>query len=332
MTSAISATPGEADSPGSPAGRARRAAVAALWAVRSRAFVDRAGDAVGTVLLLGSARSGTTWLSEIIDRRGDHRVIFEPLKPGTCAELAPWWTTAYLRPGAGTAAQRTAMDHLLSGRLRGAWMDHTNKALAPTRRLVKEISANTLAPWLAHAFPGTRQVVLLRHPHAVVTSRLKLGWRDRLDQLLAEEELVEDYLTGVVGLLQGLTDPYLRMTAQWAIETVVPVRGLADRSAFLVTYEGMRNDPLTTVSGVLDYLGDPLDQGLERALTRPSRTTDLPARRASRDAQTTAAQQATAQDILDRLGLDALYRMDQPQPQSSDWPRIRASVRAATGA
>ena len=42
-----------------------------------RAVLDWNGDLGRTVFLAGTARSGTTWLSELINHRNDYRYIFE---------------------------------------------------------------------------------------------------------------------------------------------------------------------------------------------------------------------------------------------------------------
>ena len=56
-------------------------------------FRRRAGDESNTVLLLGSARSGTTWIGEMIDRHHDHRIVFEP-----CESCTFFVTTIEFRP------------------------------------------------------------------------------------------------------------------------------------------------------------------------------------------------------------------------------------------
>jgi hypothetical protein len=37
-------------------------------------------------------------------------------------------------------------------------------------------------------------ILLLRHPCAVVASRLALGWKDNLFETMEQEDLVEDFL------------------------------------------------------------------------------------------------------------------------------------------
>ncbi|MGZ4613541.1 MAG: hypothetical protein ACXV1K_10300, partial [Kineosporiaceae bacterium] len=78
-------------------GSLRRLAVAARWRAKSLAYVDRAPDYRASVVLLGSARSGTTWVGEVIDRHHDHRVVFEPLRPGRVPQVRAYANGQYLR-------------------------------------------------------------------------------------------------------------------------------------------------------------------------------------------------------------------------------------------
>ena len=81
----------------STAQRARELGVAARWRLKSWAYVDLAHVHRATVALLGSARSGTTWVGEVIDRHHDHRVVFEPLRANHVPQAKAFANGQYLR-------------------------------------------------------------------------------------------------------------------------------------------------------------------------------------------------------------------------------------------
>jgi Sulfotransferase family len=329
VTARSAGSPAESSPHASVRARARSLAVNGLWHLRSLAVRDQAGPRTNTTLLLGSARSGTTWVADVIDRHHDHRVIFEPLRPGTSTALRGWWPTRYLAAGDTSPVLRDSMAALLDGRLKGAWMDHTNASLRPRRRLVKEIEANCLVPWLGRHFPEVRTVVLVRHPATVVSSRMRLGWKDNLHLLTRDEQLRQDYpFVADVEALAG-DDPYLRMVAKWAVETAVPLSTEGDHLCF-VGYEELQSHPEPTVARLLAHLDQRPDAALRAAMETRSRTTDLVSKRVLPDGSgaATTERARAAQHVLDRVGLDLLYDMSSPDTPVPDWDAVRRAVRA----
>ena len=154
--------------------------------------VDR-GDHRDSVFLAGSGRSGTTWVSGIIDHHNEYRLIFEPFHPGKVRVCKDFRRKQYLRPDDRREEYLGAARRILTGKLRSPWTDRFNTKLLARRRLIKDIRANLLLGWMAENFPGMPIVLLMRHPCAVAASRLALGWRDNLSETMEQEELVEDF-------------------------------------------------------------------------------------------------------------------------------------------
>lgn len=312
------ASPAEAEPGASPRDRLRREAVRALWRAKSLAHVDLQRSPEHCVLLLGSARSGTTWLGEVLNRHRDHRVLFEPLRPGTVRRLAPFEGVRYLRPDDRDPARLEAMTALLSGRVRDPWVDHTSLVLLPRRRLLKEIRGNALAPWLASAFPSSPLVLVVRHPLDIAASRARLGWADPLGELLADPLLVAEHLGPQRDLLAGLTDPVVRSVAAWAVETVVPLR-LLGPSACVVFYERLRDDPAGELPRVLAHVGQDPELPPGDALRRPSRTARAGGAHAGAATSpgapvVTPRQVDESREVLEAFGLDAVYDVHDPSP------------------
>lgn len=234
-------------------------------------YVDRERSPAATVVLAGSGRSGTTWLGEIIDRHHDHRVIFEPLKANAVPLARPFVHGHYLRPGDTDPRYREPIERILTGRIRNRWTDHQNHVRWTRRRLVKDVRANNLLPWLHDAFPEVPLVYLVRHPVAVAVSTRALGWRDQLDGMLAQPALVADHLEPARPLLRSLATPWERRIGQWCAENLVPLRMLGPGAACLVFYEDLCDHPQTTATRVLAHLGQVADAALDAALDRPSR-------------------------------------------------------------
>lgn len=303
-------------------GRARKLGVAARWRFKSVAYVDLAPSHRDTVLLLGSARSGTTWVGEVIDRNHDHRVVFEPLRADRVPEARVFANGQYLRREDADPRYVDPMTKILTGRMRNPWADHLNHAVVARRRLVKEIRANLLVPWLVDRFPGMPVVLLVRHPLGVASSRRELGWSDHLGDALGQPDLVADHLDPEQErFLRGLTDPFARTVAQAGLEMLVALRMSTPQEVLAVTYEGLVTEPRVQAERVLRHVGQEPDAALDAALDRPSHLSrsdsavNTGADRASAwTSRVDADDRARSLEVLQCLGIGEIYAVDEPMP------------------
>lgn len=305
----------------SPAARLRSVSVAARRERKRWSYVDLDPSLTATVLLAGSGRSGTTWLEEVIDRHHDHRVIFEPFRASEVPQLAGMPHGLYLRPDDPATRWRTPIEAILRGRVRNRWMDHQNHVHIARRRLVKEIRANTLLKWLVVQFPELRVVWLVRHPLAVAASAQKLRWRDQLDALLAQPDLVADHLQPLLPVIASAETPFERLVVQWCIENLVPFRALGPDDVQLVFYEELVDHPEAVATALLSAVGQEVDDEVLAAVHRPSklagpdsaivRGTDLLG--AGWRASVPPAEVDRAVELITAMGLGAVYGAD-PRP------------------
>lgn len=313
--------------------RLRRLGTAARWRAKSLGYVDLARDYRASVVLLGSARSGTTWVGEVIDRHHDHRVVFEPLRADRVPLARAFANGQYLRPDTTDPRYVEPMTTILTGRLRNPWADHLNHVVVARRRLVKEIRANLLVPWLVQRFPDMPIVVLVRHPLAVAVSRRELGWSDHLDDALAQPALVADHLTGTQReVLTGLTDPFARTVAQAGLETLVPLRMTGPQQVLSVTYEGLVREPRVHAERVLAHVGQQPDAALDAALDRPSHLARADSavrtgadRAAAWMSNVSDRERAGAAQVLSCLGLAGVYSVDDPYPDQAAFAALHAA-------
>lgn len=295
--------------------RLRRWASEAKHEVQRWSYLDRATP-TDTVLLTGSGRSGTTWVTEVLDRHHDHRIVFEPFAPRHVPEAAPFTPGLWLPPGTDDPAVADAARRILEGRLRNRWTDHHNRARVARRRLIKAIRVNNLLPWLAAAHPEVTIVHLVRHPGAVATSARGRGWRDHLDAMLDQPGLVDLHPPGTEAFLRGLTDPWERLVGQWCVENVIPLRHLGPDRVHLGVYEELVTDGGAAAAALVRHVGDRPDDELDRVLRRPSRLTDASGGQRSVpaiDGWTTRVgdeRRARGAEIVDRCGLGAVWGVD----------------------
>ena len=188
-------------------------------------YLDRNRSAERTILLAGAARSGTTWLADIITSQLHCRMISEPFNPGRVAAYSQFPDFLYRRPDADDPDLFAFALQVLRGSIRDAWVDREVSYILNRCRLVKEIRANLLLKWLHLSFPFVPLLLIIRHPCAVVLSRLEAGWDAEADltAFLTQPQLVNDYLQDKMTLIENARRPEERHAAVWCIQNLVPL-------------------------------------------------------------------------------------------------------------
>ncbi len=288
------------------------------------AFLERNHDPGRSLLVVGSARSGTTWLSEVLAESLHGRLLFEPLRAETVPQARTIRFGHYIDPDGGSdPAVTEILDKVVAGRIRGRWIDEYNVVRLPRCRVVKEIRATNLLPWIARRYPRTPVVYLLRHPVPSAWSVAQLGWPDNLQQFVGQPSLMEGPLAALGNTIRqtaGASDPFRRLVLRWCLENFVPTRLLAADQAHVVFYEQLVDDPAGELVRLSTYLRrfspGPWDIGLDSAgnLDRPSHTnyrhTDVasgPGRLDDWVGEVPAPRVDAALALLGEFGLDRIY-------------------------
>jgi hypothetical protein len=279
------------------------------------------GDYRNAVFLAGSGRSGTTWLSEVINYEGRYRYVFEPFNPVRVGAFGHFGTKQYLRPDDTREAFLKPARLALSGALRDPWTDRFNAKFVARRRLIKDIRANLLLGWMRANFPGMPIVLLLRHPCAVVASRLALDWRDNLDETMAQDDLVKDHLLPMEAEIRAAGDDFERHLFLWCIDNYVPLRQFAPGEIHLAFYEDLLESPKDGLRSLFGFLGEDLDDRVYEKLGRPSplsRKGAPPPSVGGWRARVSDSQLERAREILALFGLGRVYGGGpMPDPQGA---------------
>ena len=277
------------------------------------------GDHKSSVFLAGSGRSGTTWLSQIINHRRRYRYVFEPFNPREVGPFGHFRTKQYLRPDDRREEFLEPARLALTGRLRDPWTDRFNGRIVARRRLIKDIRANLLLGWMRANFPGMPIVLMLRHPCAVVMSRLALGWKDNLSETMEQQELVEDFLLPMEAEIRAAQGDFERHLFLWCIDNYVPLSHFGPGEVQLTFYENLLARPEDELRSLFGALGEPFDGRVDRGLRRPSplsRKNAPPPSLEGWRAHVSAHQLERAIEILRLFGLDRLYNRG-PMPDPS---------------
>ena len=108
---------------------------------------DHNRDPLRSVLLLGSARSGTTWLAQNISDQCKLRLVFEPF---TSTQNSRWSLPdrTFVAPECENKQINTAIEQILNGSIKNRWTDQFNLQIWSNKRIIKEVRCNLLIPYL----------------------------------------------------------------------------------------------------------------------------------------------------------------------------------------
>jgi hypothetical protein len=145
----------------------------------------------------------------------------------------------------------------MAGRIRTRWTDEYNTVRFARCRVVKEIRATNLLPWIVRRYPRTPVVYLLRHPVPSAWSVAQLGWPDKLQQFLGQKSLMQGPLAPFRTMIDeaaGSPDPFHRFVLRWCLENFVPTELLDAGQAHVVFYEHLVEDPQAELARLSAFL------------------------------------------------------------------------------
>jgi hypothetical protein len=222
--------------------------------VCSRLYRDDDGDISKSILIAGAARSGTTWLGDIIASQIPCRIMFEPFHSKLVKQYQRFNYYQYMRPGAEDIELYKYARNVFSGEIRDLWIDRQVEHIYFQRRVIKAVRVNLMMKWLFDKFPVVPQIFLIRHPCAVVLSRMQLNWATDTDiePFLSQAELVEDHLSDKLEIIKRARSDEEKHAIIWCISNLVPIHQFGCRDFNVVFYEKMCINPETEISKIFE--------------------------------------------------------------------------------
>jgi len=244
-------------------------------------------------LILGSGRSGTTWVLDCLAEANGLRPLFEPMHPSETA-LAAQYAYQVLAAGDNNEELRRYFLELAGGGVRSGWIDYRGpkgllfphpkrfmtrgfpkrwllgwKYYLRNRRkfadaamrdavLIKCIRANLFAGWLSRDV-GFRTVLVVRHPCAAVESQCRLGKPWDPTQVLERyrtNQRLHDVTEGrYLKFLNSELTKVQALTLNWIIENQWPVERAKEDGYSVVFYEDLLLNPESVWPYLCDSLG-----------------------------------------------------------------------------
>jgi len=220
-------------------------------------------DSRKSVFLAGSARSGTTWLQDIINYDNEFRILFEPFHPENGELFRTWKPSQYLRVGNKSPIYLDPMKDLLQGKVKDSWINSYNRRLFSQKRLIKAVYSNLFLYWMKRNFPEIPIILILRHPCAVANSKMNIVKRNfifttnPLNRFLDQDDLMEDFLHSYKAELMDDKTVFETFIFMWCIENLIPLKQFQPGEICLTFYENICVNPESEIKRVFTYINKP---------------------------------------------------------------------------
>jgi len=249
--------------------------------VLKRNFIDLDLSNRSTIFISGMGRSGTTWLSNVINYNNSYRDIFEPFFPYNVKEASIFKYLHYIHPDTYDIELQTSAKNILSGKIRNQWTDVNINKFFYTKRIIKDIRTNLMLGWLKNIRPNMPTILIIRSPYSVIDSYKQLGWgieaggkKSDFERIKEQEDLFVDFpvIKDICGSI-GKKEYIEQLAFQWCVMNYVPLKQLSEGNYILIHYEDLLLRPENILIDIFKYLKLKVDlsQILER-IERPSVT------------------------------------------------------------
>lgn len=297
-----------------------------------------------TFLIAGSGRSGTTWIADALASCERCFQVFEPFNAEKVPAVPRWGRGCglpgpYLRPHEPQQEWQTYVASLCRGDVSNIWTrqdwrlvprsleriplaERVAYRLARRRRereereaqtlVIKEIRANLMLGWLSEQFE-LPVLYIMRHPCAVVASRLRLGWSDDLGELESQPSLVADFLAPYQDVIGRAETAVERLAIIWCVENLVPLAQGKDRGWCWCNYETCLGDPSRTFSRMREFFGLRESRASDAAMRRHvSSPETVPGRHRRWHGSLSEKEGLAVLRVCKQFGLD--FYADRPDP------------------
>ena len=217
------------------------------------------GSYRNAVWIIGDGRSGTTWLSDIINWEKNFREMFEPFHPNKLELAKPYALHQYMRVNDDSDHYfAQLMNDIFTGRLKDERVDKVNKNIFYNGLLIKDIFGHLIASWVQKRHPNLKIVLLMRNPFEVALSKENTKdwmWMEDPKLFLEQKELYEDFLQPFEKTIRNVSDDYIeRQIMIWAIIHYVLFQQIKKDNLHIVFYENLVDSPKKEITNLMRYI------------------------------------------------------------------------------
>lgn len=249
------------------------------------------------IIIVGSARSGTSWISEVIARQFRYRMLFEPehefnTKKGKL--LCDRW----IKNKEEAPEAHQYLKKVFSNRVDSDWIGQISNRrlkmhlwpLIPKKYIIKFVRTNLSAKYINETYK-IPLVHVIRDPYDVLASqqRVQFAWLYNLEHFKSQPELVklvmEKFNFDLLDM-KGFSSLEI-LTVRWCLENVLPLQ-IFEPYCYkhkILKHEDLRNDIQVFLDLCKEFDLVPM-ANIEKEYTRPSSKTHPRSAIIDKDAKT----------------------------------------------
>lgn len=213
------------------------------------------------VWIIGDGRSGTTWVSDIINYDNRFRELFEPFHPDWVHQMSFLQYHQYIRPFNGSEKFNAIAGKVFSGNFYHPRIDRTSRKLLYDGLLLKDISTNLFAYHVHQKFKNVKIALLVRNPFAVAVSKYKKkkwNWMNEPERFLEQKFLYQDHLKPFEYIIREVAndDDYIvKQVLIWCVINYVPLKQFKKSELCVIFYENLVMNPNVETARIINELG-----------------------------------------------------------------------------
>lgn len=212
------------------------------------------------IWLLSAGRSGSTWISNLLNASLHYREVFEPFHAVHCD--MPKAPTSHPYNPVSKEFEAYA-DAVFEGRYANARTEFENLGKRRSRKglIVKDVYANLFCEQELAKRDNVCAILLIRNPADVVASKLTQRhwhWVWDPEEFLNDPRLVSAHLAPFIPVIREAARGECmdeRLLTTWCIQHLVPLRACPPNRLQLVFYEDVRANPQREIQRLLAAAG-----------------------------------------------------------------------------
>lgn len=247
----------------------------ALGHIYGRLYLDCNKDITKTVIIVSTQRSGSTWLSELLNYKLHYRFIHEPIRKTENKTLRKY-ARKYIRPDQKDEYLKSIFESWLLCKRRSYHLNRKNYNFICYGRLIKDVGSNLLLKWLHVNFPSVPIIYIIRNPLLVVSSCKNVSWLSPVNPQFwrDQKDLWDDYLIPFQDLIDSSKSETEKYILEWCIQNYVPKKQFKDYEWKVVFYDDLVRNPEITLKGIFKYLKVEFDKKILKKTQLPSLTSE----------------------------------------------------------
>ncbi len=206
------------------------------------------------IVIVGTARSGTSWLSETIARQHRYRMLFEP-EQETRTKNGYLLCDQWIEKTKENNEAHKYLKQVFENKVDCNWIaQNSNRKLKrhllpfiPKKYIIKFVRANLLAKYINEVF-NIPLIHIIRNPYDVILSqqRVKFPWLYNLSHFVKQEKLVNlikfNFSIDICSY-KHFSDVEI-LCIRWCIENVIPLEILKtySKKSAIIKYEDLIED------------------------------------------------------------------------------------------